>query len=219
MIVGAIYLAVSQLVLPYLIVLAGTLLGGISASTLNLLYNTANATACILIFRKFIRQSFLKIRNQIRMLLWTALIAFLVSIAGIYAVSMGIYALAPDFTNGNNDAIIQMASVTPWMMALETIILAPVAEECMFRGFLFVPFYHKKPIYGYLISAAAFSAVHVLSFIGLVPAQTILLSFLQYLPSGLAFAWACAKADSLLCPMIAHSAINAFSLLSVLTAP
>lgn len=215
-IVGGTYLAVSQLLLPYLIVLIGTLIGGISAPVLNLIYTAVNAAACIFVFRKALLQSVKAIKNQITTLIWIAFLAFLISTIGMYIVSIGIYALLPDFTNGNNEAIIEMASTTPWMMALETIILAPIAEECMFRGILFIPFYQKKPRYGYLISTLAFAAVHVISFIGLMPPQMILLSLLQYIPSGLAFAWACAKTDSLLCPMIAHSAINAFSFLSVL---
>lgn len=218
MIIGAIYLGVSQLVLPYLLVLVGTLFRGIqlSLSELNLLYAVINATVYVLILRRILIQSIRKFRYRLSSLLRNALTAFVLAEFGMHAVNIAIYALLPNFINGNNDAVIQMIGDSPWIMALETVILVPIAEECMFRGILFIPFFKIKPCYGYLISATAFAAAHVINFIGLLPPQMILLSLLQYIPSGLAFAWACAKTDSLLCPMIAHSAVNAFSFLSVL---
>ncbi len=149
-------------------------------------------------------------------LLFTALAAALVSTAGIFAVSLLISSFYPDFTNLNNEAIIQMISEAPWSMALQTIILAPIAEECLFRGLLFVPIHPKNPACGYFISAAAFAAVHILSFVGMAPTQTLVLGFLQYLPSALALSWACAKTDCIFGSITAHSILNAFSFINIL---
>ena len=121
----------------------------------------------------------------------------------------------PDFANVNNDAIGQMASINPILMAVQVILLAPIAEECMYRGLLFIPFYRKKPSYGYLVSALAFCSIHVIGYIGLVPVQTILICWLQYIPSSLLLSRACAHTGSILTPMIAHSLINTISFLSM----
>ena len=212
---GIAYLLVSRFLLPYVIAIAASLIGLHDASSLNLAYNAANVIFCIWVFRKLLMQSITQVKYRFKKTFQTALYAALFILICISVVNVAIYSIWPEFNNGNNSSIIQMAVSSPWSILCQTVILAPIAEECIFRGLLFTAFYHKNPIYGYVCSATVFSFVHLVGFLGSAEPLSLLLSFIQYLPSGFILAWVLAHTNTLIGPMLTHSFINAFSLFSI----
>ena len=68
------------------------------------------------------------------------------------------------------------------------------------------------PWAAYLISMTAFSAVHIVSYIGVYTPLQLVLAFFQYLPAGLWLGWCYVKSGSIYGPMVMHSLINLYSL-------
>jgi membrane protease YdiL (CAAX protease family) len=99
-------------------------------------------------------------------------------------------------------------SVPLWLfllVALTAAVLAPVAEEIYFRGYVFRAYYEQKgPLQAYLFSAALFALVHLN-----VPA------FLPIFAVGLFLAYVYRRTGSILPGMLAHAFNNtvAFALL------
>lgn len=212
---GWLYLAAEFLLIPPLIYTLGGFFGGFSDAAANFIYYFTNALCCGFIFRRLLRQSLHQAGNHPAHLLLCSMGAFLGYQIFFRILDWLLQSVMPGFSNVNDDAILTMIASAPVLMGIGTMILVPVAEECLFRGLLFIPMYRKNRVLGYLISALAFSAIHVVGYIGVYPPMLLLLCFLQYLPAGALLGWACAASGSLFAPILVHSAINALSFLTL----
>ena len=94
------------------------------------------------------------------------------------------------------------------LMTLGTVLLVPITEETLYRGLIFGTIYRKNAVLGYILSAFIFSAVHVVGYIGLQNTTELLISFVQYLPAGLALGWAYARSGTIWTPILIHAAVN-----------
>ena len=97
------------------------------------------------------------------------------------------------------------------MMGLAVIFAAPLAEECIFRGWLFTGLAQRSVTLAYAVSCGLFSAAHVVGYIGLYEPRTLVLCFVQYLGPSFVLCRTCQKDDSLCAPLLLHMAINAMS--------
>jgi uncharacterized protein len=101
-----------------------------------------------------------------------------------------------------------LAAVPPWLFALVVIaaaVVAPIAEEIYFRGYVFRAYYEQKgPLPAYVFSAALFALVHL-----------NLPAFVPIFAIGLFLAYIYRRTNSILPGMVAHAVNNAlaFSLL------
>ncbi|HBV94554.1 MAG TPA: hypothetical protein DEG26_07640 [Chloroflexi bacterium] len=95
---------------------------------------------------------------------------------------------------------------------LATAVIAPIAEEIIFRGFTFRWLQGRMPLWGaVMVSAALFSAAHV----GWAEPTLFLPVFLD----GLLLAYVYAKSGSVWPGVIIHASINVLATIIVLTAP
>ena len=141
-------------------------------------------------------------------LLASALAGFAVLFAADQAVGLLLRIAAPEFSNVNDQALGLMIRQNPPLMLICVGFLVPVAEECLFRGLLFVPAYGRNPRAAYALSVLFFAAVHIVGYIGLYPPATLALCFIQYLPAGLILCWSLARSNSLAAPILIHCAVN-----------
>lgn len=213
LLLGWVYLAVELLVLPILIGLLGEQFGGFSDSTANLIYYTTNAVCCALIFRHLWRESLVRSGAHLGRLLSVVLLGFLLLLGANQLVSSLYALLIPEFLNVNNEAVSAMVRQSPALMTLGIVILAPVAEESLFRGLMFLGLVKKNRAGAYALSVLAFCAIHVLSYIGKADPLTLALCFVQYIPAGLTLCYACEATGSLFAPLLIHCAINACSVI------
>ena len=88
----------------------------------------------------------------------------------------------------------------------------PLAEEMLYRGLIFRNLWQDSKVAAYLLSMAAFAAIHVLGYIGSEDIATLLVCFLQYLPAGLCLAWTYTKADNIFAPIVVHALVNAIAI-------
>lgn len=210
---GCVYLAVELVLLPSLIYAFGGLFGGFTDSVSNFLYYLTNAVCCALIFRALLRESLIRAGQQFGPLLGIVLAGFLMLLGANQILTRLAELLIPDFVNVNNAAISAMVAESPALMTIGTVLLVPIAEECLFRGTLFLGTLGKNRVGAYALSALAFCAVHVAGYVGQEDGMTLAVCFLQYIPAGLILAWSCERSGSLFASILIHAAINASSIL------
>ena len=181
----------------------------IGDAVINFLYYSLNFVFTFWIFRHFLLESLAKAGRHLLRFLLAVAVGFLAHWAVSQAGGMLLQYFDASFANVNDQAIAAMIAEHPRLMALGVIIMVPVNEECLFRGLIFGQLHPKNHMLSYLLSAAAFCAVHVMGYIGTVPPLTLALCALQYVPAGLILAAAYRCCGSIIAPIAIHTAANA----------
>ena len=213
---GWIYYAIQLLVLPEVIVLCLLLLGlDTSSFVLNFIYFCVNFAVFGLIFHKFLWKSLKKACSIKKKCLKYAGLGFLIYwILNIVVFSL-IIKIYPGYANLNNEAVGTMAQDHFGAIAVATVLLAPLAEELVFRGLIFQGLYNRSRFLAYVISAFAFSVIHLIGYLGSMDLTHMILSFIQYLPAGLALGWVYGKTDTICTPILMHMLVNLFGIFAV----
>ena len=206
---GWVYLLLQMLAVPFVVALVCVLMGIESETTINVICFFVNAALAVLIFRRLLVRSF---RNASRS--WTETVFTAAKGFGLYwllnlAVTTAILHIQPDFGNVNDASVGAMLGESPVLMTVAVIFAAPLAEECLFRGWLFTGLSERSVPLAYIVTCGFFSAAHVISYIGLYDPLTLLLCFAQYLGPSIALCWTCERSDSLCAPLLLHMAVNA----------
>ena len=206
---GWCYFLFSMFVLPLAIGLAGSLLGlSLSVSTVNIIYFVINFVSVVGIFHKFLWTCVkAAVASPWRCLRFAA-VGFVLYYAGMILISEGILLIEPDFININDASIGDMAQENYPLFAFATIWLVPVAEEVFHRGLVFHGLQRKNRALAYCVSSLVFASIHVIGYVGLYDWKTLCLCLVQYLPAGIALAWAYEKADTIAAPILMHITIN-----------
>ena len=206
---GYIYLAFSQILLADLIAIISYYLGfPISLSVLNILYFLVNFISVVAIFHRFLGRSLQAAWKNIPKCLFSVILGFGVYYWGTFLLGFLITWISPDFSNVNDQAVSSIAQEYPRIIGFCTVVLVPVVEETLYRGLIFQPLQRKHRFLAYAISAAAFSSIHVIGFIGSANWLTLALCFAQYLPAGIALAFAYERADTIVAPILIHMIVN-----------
>ena len=179
--------------------------------TINIASFFVNAALALVIFRRLLITSVHRFFSRPKQSLMTAVEGFALHWAVNIAVTALTKMLAPDFGNVNDASILAMLAESPLMMGLAVIFAAPLAEECIFRGWLFTGLAQRSVALAYAVSCGLFSAAHVVGYIGLYEPRTLVLCFVQYLGPSFVLCRTCQKDDSLCAPLLLHMAINAMS--------
>lgn len=212
---GWFYWAFQLVLLPVILVILNEHFGSpMTEMELNLLFFVLNFILLLLIFHKFIFHSCKTgILRPFRTLRW-AFFGF-----GLYwlcslAVGWLILDLNPDFVNVNDQSIFLMLEENYSLTVLGTVLLAPVAEELLYRGLIFGTLYERSKLLAYVLSTLLFAVVHVVGYVSIYEPMTLLLCLLQYLPAGLCLGFAYARTGSILTPILAHIAVNQIAISS-----
>ncbi len=208
-ILGYIYLAFSQLLLPDLIAIVAYYWGyPISLAALNIIFFAVNFISIVAIFHRFLGRSLQAAWKNIPKCLINVVIGFGVYYWVTFLLGFLISRIDPNFANVNDQAVAGLVQEHPGLIAFCTVFLVPVVEETLYRGLIFQQLQRKHRILAYIVSAAVFSSIHIVGFLGSVDWMTLLLCFSQYLPAGIALAWAYEKADTIVAPILIHMIIN-----------
>ena len=210
---GWLYMAAEFLILPSVLYwISDRLFPGISDSEVNFLFYFVNFLATLLIFRKFLSRNWGTAKNNLlRMGLYVLLGLFLYWASSLVMAEVTYY-LMPDFVNINDMSIAAMSQGGFLLTAIGTVILVPVAEECLFRGLLCRGMYSQSRWAAYAISSLCFCLPHVSAYIGSYDWAVLALCFIQYLPAGLILAWSYEKSNTIFTPILIHTIINAFGI-------
>lgn len=203
------YLLISLFVLPFVLNFANSLLAvPVSDTVINLIYFCANFLSTAVIFHRFlIASGKAALRNPWRCLRFAAL-SLAVYYLAMTLISKGIFLIDPNFSNVNDSNVQNLSREHTSLMVFATVFLVPIGEEALYRGLLFQGFQRKSRLLAYCLSTVIFAGIHVMGYIGLYHWLTLCLCFVQYLPAGIALAWAYEKTDTIITPMLMHITIN-----------
>lgn len=217
MLLGCGYWLLSLFVLPTALQLVCYLLGiSLSLSLLNILFFAINFICVVGIFHKFLLSSVKVAWAKPWKCLWCVCKGLLCYYAFTFLVSVVIAPwVGPNFSNVNDDAILELAKEHTGLFAFGTVFLVPVTEEVFYRGLLFQGNFHRKPKLAFWLSVFCFAAIHILDFIGSTDWKTLLACFVQYLPAGIALANAYVASDTIVTPILMHITINLIAVTSL----
>ena len=212
--IGASYLVFQFALLPVLLgLVADAFALEHDGTLLNVLYFSINFICCVTIFAPLLKKSLSKATADPEGLLFAAAVGFGVYRASGVVLGILVTVLFPDFANLNDSALMDILGDYPLLMLLSTVVLAPVAEELLYRGLVFGWLREKNAILAYVLSALFFSGIHVLQYIGAYSAAHVLVALVLYLPAGLCFAWAYQHSGTILTPIIIHAVNNLLAFL------
>lgn len=201
------YLAFSLFVLPSLLALIP-----LSAAVVNIAYFCINFLCTAAIFHRFLWYSLKDAYARRWLCLRTAVYGFALYYGAMLLIGWLILLISPGFSNINDNAIASMTQEQGTLMTLCTVFFVPVFEETMHRGLLFGSLRSKSRLLAYCTSTLMFAAIHVVGYIGAADTLTLALCYVQYLPAGLALAWAYEKADNIFAPILIHMTVNQIGL-------
>lgn len=210
---GWLYMAISLLALPTALHwFNGQLAAPMNAGTLNFVYYLINFFSMICIFRHFLWDSLADAWQNIWDWIQAVILGYVAYRVCGYVMDAVMSRLLPGFTNVNDASISAMAGESYTLMAVGVVLLVPPAEELLYRGLIFRSLWRRSKAAGYLVSMAAFAAIHVVGYIGSASPATLVICFLQYLPAGACLAWTYSKADNIFAPMAVHAIVNAVAI-------
>lgn len=210
---GWFFLLGQLLAVPFAVALLCLWMGIYSDTTINTICFFLNGALAVLVFRQLLEQSFHTRQGR-----WMQTVLTVLKGLGLHwmlslAVSMVIFQIDPNFGNVNDANVGSMLSESPLLMTIAVIFAAPLAEECLFRGWMFTGLAEKSIPLAYAVTCGFFSAAHVVGYIGHYDALTLVLCFAQYLGPSIALCWTCERDDSLCAPLLMHMSVNALACL------
>ena len=131
-----------------------------------------------------------------------------------FALALALGAILQAFSltdiNPNNQTIEQLLGQQRSYIIVMTVFLAPIVEECIFRGGLFCGLYRKNRWVAYAVSIAVFSLYHVWQY-ALIDVRYLLYA-LQYIPASFVLCWMYEKSGTIWTPILFHMSFNAMTL-------
>lgn len=205
------YLPLHALGLPLLgsfLVLRGVLTPGQA----NLLVYAVGAAVIVAVLFGFLRRDFDTLCDNVLLSIVVILQDYALLICSSIAVSMLFEALGLT-QNDNNEAVYEMATSEFGPIAAAAAILAPIVEECIFRGAIFGGLRRKNRAVAYIVSALLFSLYHVWESAIFDPTQ--LWYLVQYIPASLILARCYERCESIWGVIFVHMLNNGLPMLAV----
>ena len=210
---GWLYMAFSLLALPAVLNwINAQLANPVPESTLNFVFYLTNFLFIISIFHRFLRASLIAAWRDIWNFIQAVILGYVAYWAATRAMDFVMGYLMPGFSNINDAAISELARTNYTLMLIGVVFLVPLSEEMLYRGLIFRNLWQDSKVAAYLVSMAAFAAIHVLGYIGSEDIARLVLCFIQYLPAGLCLAWTYTKADNIFAPVVVHAIVNAVAI-------
>lgn len=213
---GFVYLAVEILALPFLLAICNQFFRlHFTDTELNFLYFAINFLSVTVIFRRFLLENAKIALQSVPAVLIAAGSGYVLYTASSLAVSAFIRKLYPAFYNFNDGYISAMVKDQYSLMFIGTVILAPVAEELLYRGLIFNGLYNKSRGLAYAVSTLAFAVLHVYGYLDKLSATQFFLCLIEYIPAGLCFGWAYARTGTIITPILIHILNNSAAVLAM----
>lgn len=149
-----------------------------------------------------------------RMAILNVFVSFIIVYLASY-ISEFLVSLIEEVTSDNQMQITALLkSNYGLLMFLSAGIFGPLCEELVFRAGIMDIF--KKREIGIVVSSFIFALVHIVSSIGQYSFTSIIIMFIPYLASGLAFGFIYYKSKSIWYSIIAHSLYNILAMVLIL---
>ena len=216
LIFGWIYLLLQLLVIPIAAVFLNELFSlRLSETELNFVLFAINFIATTVLMRKLLTVGGLVAVSNLGRTIGSVLQGFGFYWLGSTLVMLLINAIDPNFYNVNDATIYNMATENYPMIFISTVILAPVAEELLYRGVVFGGIGKKSILLAFIVTVLGFSAMHVVGYIGNYTPPHLLLCLLQYFPPSIVLCYTYLRADTIWAPIILHMLINSIAMFAM----
>ena len=213
---GFFWLLFELLLFPSLLqILNGLLPTPLPQVEVNFIFFTVNFGVVAWLFRHYLKGQLMLIPDIFERIFFVAVPGFLVYRLASFLLALVLFAVDPNFSSINDVNIQDLVRENFSLMFIGSVILVPIAEECLFRGLVFRGIYDHSPILAWVVSVLLFCAIHITGYIGAYPMTTILLCFVQYIPAGLCLAGAYRISGSLLAPILIHAPVNLTGMLAL----
>ena len=205
---GGVYLLLQVLLIPFAVTALCMALGNPSEALINLICFFCNALLALVFFRRLLVRSWRNAARDRKRTMAVTAKGFGLYWAINLLITAAILTLRPDFVNVNNAGVNAMIDEYPVLMTVAVIFLAPLAEECLFRGWIFTGLAHRSLPLAYGVSCGLFAAAHLVGYVGRYDGVSLLLCLLQYIGPSFVLCHTCRRADSLAAPLLLHMLIN-----------
>lgn len=214
---GIVYIPIHCWVVPILVVLIDELSDKINCSepVLNLLVYAVGFLFCLLFMWKFLKKSFEDIFENKTRFFGLVLRSFGLYYALTLVVSWIVTAIIGDYElviNPNSANINALVRQNFNVMAVMSVIFAPIVEECMFRGALFGTIRKKSRFWAYVVTIVFFAFYHLHAYFITDYSWQLWVYLLQYVPATFVLCRLYEKSGTIWCPMALHAIINLIAL-------
>lgn len=212
-IAGWIYFPIHTVLLPLFLGTVLVLVSGKMPSeiTCNIWYYAIGLAFTLIAMWKFLRRSYENMLDRLTYSLAMILAAYAVDVLLSLVLQLGM-SLFGELPIPNNDVIVDLAGQDYRRMIAVAVLMAPLVEECLFRGVVFGTIRQKSRFWAYLVSVLLFSLYHVWQYALVYADARFLLSALQYVPVSIALTYCYDRTQSIWPPVFFHMFINALSL-------
>lgn len=217
-IAGWVYLPIHAVGLPLALGSALYLVTGAVPDdvTANVWYYGVGMVFTLTVMLPFLRRSYDVLLDRFSYCLAMILAAYALDYVLSLVLQLGM-SLFGELPVPNNDAVVDLAQTDYRRMVAIAVVMAPLVEECLFRGVVFGTLRARSRLAAYAVSVLLFSLYHVWQYALVYSEPRYLLSALQYVPVSVALAYCYDRTQSIWPPVFFHMFINALSL-SMLTA-
>lgn len=183
--------------------------------SLNVVCFIVNALIAAVVFHRTLLRGFKKLAEHPGRFLLAVAIGFAVYY-GVSKLVNYLVSLAPQpVTNSNNNSVVSMLRDHPVMMTISVCLLAPFAEECLWRALVFGEVRQYNRPLAYVTTTLLFALLHVYQYIGEYTLLNLLLVTATYLPAGPAMSWVYDRTKSIWGPVLVHGAINGMVVMTI----
>lgn len=177
-----------------------------------LLYYAVSALFVLTVLFPFMKASFHALCENFWRALADVLFGYVFYYILLYAASFLLSLLLDNLTNPNTEGIITQAKFNPNVILVVAVILAPIAEEALFRGVAFGTLYKKSRVLAYAVSTLLFAVYHLWDYLLIGFDWHLLLYLIQYVPGAVALGWCYARSGTIWAPILLHAMINYISI-------
>lgn len=204
--IGALILFVLYFfLLPYLVRLPE----GLNDAQRELIRCGVSVLLCFVLLGGWLRRGFDRLCENFGLCLRCFLLAWVMSwFIAMLVGSIELSFMPAESENPNQEAIGSLLGADFGMTAAASIFLAPIVEECIFRGGLFCGIRPVNRIWAYAAASLVFSLCHILPFVTGTGDLRYLLFTLEYLPVGLVMCWCYEKSGSIWTSIFFHMSYN-----------
>ena len=178
--------------------------------------------AVVVIFRRFLRESFhvplitpfkIGLKAALGLIVSCVVTIFMNDLFFFYVPDYFAYTdFGPMYYNVNEAAFAALVQKNFLLTGVAFVVLAPIAEEVLFRGLLFGQLCPRSKLLAYILSVGLFAFLPVMGLIGQYPPIYLVLNFLQYVPLGLALGWVYTSTETIITPIVLRMVLHALAI-------
>ena len=215
-VIGILYIPVHALLLPLILSLIVKAFGlSADGATMNLLVYAFSALFLLLSMNAYWRATIRDLAGAPFRALQAVILGMVMYYVLNVVISLLLTLIVKELRNPNTAAVTDIMALNPNMTIVIMVLLAPIAEETMFRGAIFGTIRQKSRVLAYAVSTVLFAAYHLWGYAPLGSGLSFWIYALEYIPGAIALAWCYEWSGSLAAPVVVHALVNLIGAITI----